>query len=325
MRRPKRLFDTEPVGLQGINDVYVQEIAPHLRKLERRRKWAVRWGHIKLISRIIPIALLGAAIGACVVLAFVTQVNTVPVIRALGVTVRRIYDGAYAWARAVKQEHKHLVLRSLAGYLGIAYRPNGIEDILNHHKDHGLLPTARRVECDDGFKGEIEGTPFQMTEVEVMVSRDDELVFGDPREFRGICLSIQIPKRFHGRTVVISGESDWQPVRKGARSSQSEVRLEDPEFARVFDVFADDQVESRYLLTPSMMERLLAVAQIHNDLAAVFADGRLHISFSCLEAFNAGTFKSRLTDPELVKEALEDVLYAGSIVADLSVNQRARV
>ena len=37
-----------------------------------------------------------------------------------------------------------------------------------------------------------------------------------------------------------------------------EIELEDPEFMEHFRVYSTDQVEARYILSPSMMERLLA-------------------------------------------------------------------
>lgn len=33
--------------------------------------------------------------------------------------------------------------------------------------------------------------------------------------------------------------------------------MESPDFEKVFDVFSTNQIEARYLITPSMMERML--------------------------------------------------------------------
>lgn len=34
------------------------------------------------------------------------------------------------------------------------------------------------------------------------------------------------------------------------------IQLEDPEFMKMFDVFGNDQIEARYILTPAMMQRI---------------------------------------------------------------------
>lgn len=325
LRKKKPLFDAEPAGLAGINQLFAKDIAPHLPKLERLRKLAILRGHVGAVLAVIPFAFLGAGMLVCMAASVVIELGSLTFVSVLNRKIRGIWNGLYAGAKRVKLRHRHLVLHALARQLGIIYHPDGIEEVLDRHKDHGLLPTGRRMDCEDGFDGYIEGTRFQMTEAEVLVHRANSDAFGDSVEFRGICLSVRVPKRFEGRTVVMSGEADWQPVRRGALWNQQEVRLESTEFSKMFKVFADDQIESRYLLTPSVMERLLSVTRIHPDLTAVFADGGLHITFSCPDAFNAGTYKSRLTDPALVREALEDLLYAGSIVADLSVNERTRI
>ena len=43
------------------------------------------------------------------------------------------------------------------------------------------------------------------------------------------------------------------------KSSLERVQLEDPVFEREWEVYAEDQVEARYLLTPALMERMLEI------------------------------------------------------------------
>ena len=54
-----------------------------------------------------------------------------------------------------------------------------------------------------------------------------------------------------------------------------EVKLEDAEFNNIFDIYSDNQVEARYLLTPSFMERLkmISMVMLVMDIHCVFKDG----------------------------------------------------
>ena len=54
-----------------------------------------------------------------------------------------------------------------------------------------------------------------------------------------------------------------------------EVKLEDPEFNNIFDIFSDNQVEARYLLTTSFMERLknISTVMLVLDVHCIFKDG----------------------------------------------------
>lgn len=43
------------------------------------------------------------------------------------------------------------------------------------------------------------------------------------------------------------------------KSMQQNVKLEDPVFEREWEVYATDQIEARYILTPALMERMLEI------------------------------------------------------------------
>ena len=68
-------------------------------------------------------------------------------------------------------------------------------------------------------------------------------------------------KSFNGKTIVrkdIGLIGNW--FRKTFTSLEN-VKLEDPTFEKRFEVFSDDQIEARYLLTVTFMERLTQLAE----------------------------------------------------------------
>jgi hypothetical protein len=85
--------------------------------------------------------------------------------------------------------------------------------------------------------------------------------------FQGLFFSADFHKHFHGYTRVTPGGRGLF-----GRFSSSAVKLEDPRFTKRFSVSSSDQVEARYLLTPAMMERILAVDDRFG--------GRMQIAFS---------------------------------------------
>ena len=52
------------------------------------------------------------------------------------------------------------------------------------------------------------------------------------------------------------------------------MKLENPDFEKTFDVYSTDQIEARYLLSPSMMERLLALEMCIRDSIKAAQTGR---------------------------------------------------
>ena len=84
--------------------------------------------------------------------------------------------------------------------------------------------------------------------------------------------------------------------------------LEDPEFERIFEVYTTDQVESRYLLTPDLMQKLVDMEKVFHGgkLKCCFDDGELLITLQGSDLFEPGSMFKRLDDPERVRELLSD-------------------
>jgi hypothetical protein len=140
----------------------------------------------------------------------------------------------------------------------------------------------------------------------------------------------------------------WSPRASRYRPLQ-EVELEDPEFAEHFDVYATDQVEARYILSPGMMQRLLEFRQEavrgREELTARLAarrkffqmvderdmeTGMFYVSFANSNVYIAKHHYRDLfeIDPErpLTSASVEvyaaDLQFAFGIVEDLNLNTR---
>jgi hypothetical protein len=85
--------------------------------------------------------------------------------------------------------------------------------------------------------------------------------------FRGLLLVADFNKTLAGRTVVLPDEQEsalgrWAHLAQALDRRRGElVRLEDSSFERIFKVYADDQVEARYALSTSLMQRLVEFRQ----------------------------------------------------------------
>ena len=79
-----------------------------------------------------------------------------------------------------------------------------------------------------------------------------------------VFLAIKVEKRFSSQTLI-----ETKSFLKNSFFEGSKVNLEDIEFSKVYNVFSQDQVEARYLLTPSFIERILKYNQQKNTKAQV--------------------------------------------------------
>lgn len=126
-----------------------------------------------------------------------------------------------------------------------------------------------RYSGEDYFSGQVGRTGVLFSELHVErkeTSRDSK---GNTSTrwvtvFRGLFLVMDFHKDFQGETRIVTDVAEsmfgWLG-RKLQNISGDLVRLENPEFEKAFKVCSTDQVEARYLLTPSMQEQLLALRQ----------------------------------------------------------------
>lgn len=81
--------------------------------------------------------------------------------------------------------------------------------------------------------------------------------FQEP-SFEGLVIEIQFPKAFKGKTIVLKDEGRVGNFLTNENSKDlTVVHLEDPQFESIFQVYSNNQIEARFLLTTAFMERLI--------------------------------------------------------------------
>jgi hypothetical protein len=161
-----------------------------------------------------------------------------------------------------------------AHFPGLRYLPDGGMPyrLLDESR---LFPFACDVyTSEDRFEGRAGATDVCFSEA--TAKRERRRGFGKDREtvyetyFRGIVFSADFHKHFRSTTRLLPKGAD-----RNRAGGESAAELEDPSFACVFDTLTTDQVDVRYVLSPSLMERLTALASRFRGLRALFAEGRL--------------------------------------------------
>lgn len=99
------------------------------------------------------------------------------------------------------------------------------------------------------------------------------------------------------------------------------VKMENTDFEKAFVVYASDAVEANYILTPSLMERILQLRAKLGAIQLAFYNSVVFISIPWKEdLFEAGIFQS-LTDSPMDKYFQQLQLFA-CIVEELNLNTR---
>lgn len=183
----------------------------------------------------------------------------------------------------------------------------------------GLFNTRGGFSSDDRVRGLIGQTPFEAAEVSRKYStggKNSRTVV----VFHGLFFHLDFNKRLTGTTLVDPRGASSETT--GSRSDLTEVTLENPRFSEAFVVHASDEVEARYILTPGMMERILALQS---------RTGRpVHLAFAKNRAFLGVHYGRALFEPGIRETTAVDAIHemaanfalAEGVVEELDLNTR---
>jgi hypothetical protein len=140
--------------------------------------------------------------------------------------------------------------------------------------------------------------------------------------FQGLFFEAKFAKHFVSRTFVMP--NDFQGRMAPLHSWRGElIKLEDPEFERMFRVYGDSQLESRYILSTNLMSRLGEFNQkAGRKVYLSFVEGFLYIAIP----YDRNLFEPRLFNSMMsftpLKEYFQDLQLMIGIVEDLNLNRR---
>lgn len=221
-------------------------------------------------------------------------------------------SGVSDWRSArgwMKQNIRKGKVRWGAGQDGPNTCPTPAFDVL---KQANCLPSYDRKVFEDLVSGVRAGARFSLVECRMTEERGTEKDRRTVTTFQGLLVYIAYPEPFLGRTL-ISRQGWWKGLFR--RDGLEKVDLVSRELEDQFDIFSNDQVEARALLSPDRMERLIALERHFKGgkLRGVFEDDHLTLALETKNQFEAGSIWKPLVDSARFASALEEM----GLVCDL--------
>lgn len=231
----------------------------------------------------------------------------------------------------------HLVRHcALEANASLMYLSNeGISE--NEFRNSGLFRYPDRYSSEDYIHGTIGETALRFSEVHAEyreVRSDGKNTRTEYHTiFKGLFLIADFNKHFHGTTYVKPdvaekmfgrlGQNLQQFGAKFSFGARELVRLEDSEFERIFVVYSTDQTEARYILSPSLMERLLKFrARCNTDIHLAFIGGQMVLAIPLAVAWLEPPSLATPLTPQSLESSLNQLRFAIGIVAELDLNTR---
>ncbi|PWL80057.1 hypothetical protein DBY21_02580 [Candidatus Gastranaerophilales bacterium] len=185
-------------------------------------------------------------------------------------------------------------------------------------KDTKIFSRFDYKDNDDSFFGTYKGLTININETELYYyTKDSKGRRQKHTEFKGVIVEIDVKKTFKGHTIIRN---------RGFFNDRAyqEVKLEDPEFSKLYYVDANDQIESRYLLTPSFMERYkhIKTAFGGSSIQGSFKDNKLILAISTYrDLFKLGNLSRPVSDTKQFTALLNEFISILAIVDELKLNQ----
>ena len=306
----------------GFASVYQNDIQPALQAREHDREQAV--------SKARKYRYIGIGLGLAIALVGFIGFKSVfgPFIGVI------VGFGLVTWGgqdlKRFGKEAKELLVQPVVRELGLTFEPEpGEVPSIYEHKKVGIVPSWDRAAYEDRLTGKRDNVEFELFEAHLEEKRRSTDSKGRTTTtwvtvFKGQCLRFQFDKTFYGRTLVTRDAGFFN--RFGGGKGMQRASLEDPEFEKIFEVYTTDQVESRYLLTPDLMQELVNLENAFHGgkLKCCFYGGEMYITLQGGNLFEPGSMFTPLDSPNRLRELLEDFAAVFHIIDVTNANRRRR-
>jgi len=302
--------------LQSLIERYYSN--PLLSELEEKRKGIVK--KLQITASILILIILGA------VLFF--KPPAVGLLQ-LGIAGAVIFSIVYSYlVRGYKKEFKKNIIGSLISVFGegFYYDPDSFVD-QQKFQNSELFGKYDFYKGEDYVKGMLEGVEFEFSDLSVQREVIDPKGNAEIENvFKGAFFVSGFNKKINGKVFVYPDGSEKILGRFAGffqKSSKGElVKMDSPEFEREFVVYSTDQVLARYVLSTSLMQKILEFKKaVNKPLYFSFKDKNMYTAISGIDNFEAVVFKS-LTDEKYAKKLITNFYYIATLVKTLSLERR---
>lgn len=233
-------------------------------------------------------------------------------------------------------EHKNTVIKNIIKFIddGLDYRPDHFIAEGEFRDANIFSQDPDRYDGCDYVSGTVGQTAIRFSQIHAEYKTETTTRDSDDNErteehwhtiFRGVFFIADFNKEFRTQTLVWPDNSSFRFLKK-RRSLFSGgwqvIKLEDPEFDKYFIVYGADQVDARYVLSTSLVKRILDFRlRAGRDIYISFTGSQIYVGISCGALFKPALFVSAIDG----RAVLEYFLWLSAVIGlveDFGLNTR---
>ncbi len=317
----KYMITPEYIEAQNhFNQYYDEKILPMLEKIEKTRK---RYFYTFIMIIIVLIVWIGfIATNLQDIISGASQGNGA--YGALGSIIILLLCWPMLSYYRRSKESLLPILAEFFGEFSYLYNPELPLDLMDESmlfRDKGVM---RGEDC---FSGTYQNVTVQIMEYhrfkqekrynEKYQRREKVYVSKD----RGLIFYADMNKQFEGKTVVVK-DKGWLNIITKYQNLQR-VGLESPEFEKKFEVYSDNQIEARYILTPVMLEYMEKLQDIFSKIEFSFFRQHVMIKIETKKnTFECSNFFRSVINKKRIAQNFDELYLLFSIITTLRLNKK---
>ena len=304
--------------LSELTDFYYKELYPPLTELEKQRT--------EILSRLKMFAGIGI-VAALLILAWLGKSFGLFHPLMMGVAFVFVVAGGIVYRAMTADYVRDFKSRVIAPMIhaidpGLSYNPAVSVSRYLFERSRLFTHSIDRYSGNDYVKGSIDGVSVEFSDVHAEYETKDSKGRSQWHTlFRGLFFVAEFNKHFKSKTVVLPDHAEktfgsliggWLQSKNFSRDEL--IRLDDPEFEKHFVVYSNDPIEARYILTHSMMTRIVQFQKkLPYPLYLSFVHNHIHVAVGTgKDLFEPNLFRSLLD----YKQAME---YIGMLRSTIGI------
>jgi len=310
---------------KNLENLYQSDLKPKLSKLDDQR--------IKVATKVKKFAAFAIIpIGLSIFISVNVTGNELPILAAVGICVWIYFSKINPFWQNYREKFKEEVIREIINFIDnrFTYSPSKKMSLSEFKKTGIFLMRVDRYRGDDHIEGKIDSTHVEFSEVHAEYrTRDNKGRTNYHTIFKGLLFSADFNKNFNVKTYVLTDVAEKMFGFLGTKLQKMNkwrgqlVKLENIEFEKEFAVYSEDQVESRYILSPSLMERMLSFKkQTKKRIQMSFVDTRLYIAVPYRKNLFEPKLFGDIVDFKNIQEYHDDLNLALDLIQTLNLNTR---
>ncbi len=219
-----------------------------------------------------------------------------------------------------KEFKNTFVKKALSNYFdNLEYDPNkGLNESFVLEK--GLLSTGDWYSSNDYISATYNKIKFERADIHIEKKEERKNSSGEVEEvwvtqFKGPWMIFDFNKKFKSNLIIQKGYFiNWQP------GNVTRIETENVNFNQEFTVYATDEHEAFYILTPSFMEKIQKISKkIGYRIRLAFNDSKLHIGIDSGDDLFEYNYLEEINEAKIEEEFKKDIKVIIDFIDDLDL------